>query len=199
MLIHGRYYADEQQLDLPVMSSQDRADLSLAEWSKHRFLPPEGWSIITGELDFSPTEVFLKRVMRELRKFTPSIVDDVKLTDKLISRYCSAVESATLSQAQRYRLLRLRTLSERMRDDVNIPSEALTDFLSIGTVAELLEGIKKKAAEDSIASIETSLGKLRDQRSNLEEEVSKLSKDVNQRKKELALLESQHISTLTEF
>jgi len=199
MLKNGRYYADEHQLDLPVMASRDRADLSLAEWSKHRFLPPEGWSIKTGELDFSPTEVFLKRVFRDLRKLTPSLADDVKLTDKLISRYCSAVESATLSQAQRYRLLRLRKLSERKQDDVTIPNEALTDFLSIGTVAELLDGIKKKAAEDSVASMEASLAKLRDQRSHLEEEVSKLSKEVNQRKKELALLESQHVSTLTEF
>src|SRR5580700_9857557 len=103
VLRNGRYYADEKQFDQPIALSQPRSDLSLAEASNHRFLPLEGWSTRIAELDFSSNELFLKRVLKDLKKITPSNVDDVKLTDKLIARYCAAVGTASLSPAQRYR------------------------------------------------------------------------------------------------
>jgi hypothetical protein len=194
-----RYYADEKQLELPIALSQARSDLSLAEWADHRFLPPEGWSTKVGELDFSPNEVFLKRVLRDLRKLSPSIVDDVKLTDKLISRYCAAVGTASLSPAQRYRFIRLKNLTKHACEDLNLPAEALSEFLSIGTIAEMLQEVKKKAADETIAATEGSLGKVREQRAHLEKEAARLATDVSERQSELVSLEQQHASALKQF
>ena len=128
VLRNGRYYADEKQLDQPIALSQPRSDLSLAETSNHRFLPLEGWLTRIAELDFSSNELFLKRVLKDLKKITPSIVDDVKLTDKLITRYCAAVGTASLSLAQRYRLLRLQRIATHSRQDIQLSAEACTIF-----------------------------------------------------------------------
>jgi hypothetical protein len=195
----GRYYADEKQLELPITLSQARNDLCLAESSNHRFLPPEEWSIKIGELDFSPTEMFLKRVLRDLKKITPSIVEDVKLTDKLINRYSSAVAAGSLSPSQRHRLLRLKTIAKRSSEDVNLPAEALTDFLSITSIAEMLQEVKKKAADETVATTKASLSKLHEQSSRLEQEIVSLTSDVAQGKRDLASLEQQHTSALKEF
>jgi hypothetical protein len=195
----GRYYADEKQLELPITLSQARSDLSLAEWSNHRFLPPEEWSAKIGELDFSPMEMFLKRVLRDLKKITPSIVDDVKLTDKLINRYSTAVATGSLSPSQRHRLLRLKAIAKHSSEDISLPAEALSEFLSITTVAELLQEVKKRAADETVASTKASLNKLHDQSAQLEREIASLTSDINERKRELASLEQQHTSALKEF
>jgi hypothetical protein len=195
----GRYYADEKQLELPITLSQARSDLSLAEWSNHRFLPPEEWFTKIGELDLSPTEMFLKRVLRDLKKITPSIVDDVKLTDKLINRYSAAVATASLSPSQRHRLLRLKAIAKHSSEDINLPAEALSELLSITTVAELLQEAKKRAADETITSTKASLNKLHEQSAKLQQEIGSLTSDINQRKRELVSLEQQHTSALKEF
>jgi hypothetical protein len=199
VLRDGRYYADEKQLELPISLSQARNDLCLAESSNHRFLPPEDWSVKIGELDFSPTEMFLKRVLRDLKKITPSIVDDVKLTDKLINRYSNAVGTASLSPSQSHRLLRLKTIAKRSSEDINLPAEALTDFLSITSIAEILQEVKKKAADETVASTKASLSKLHEQSAHLRQEIVSLTSDIAQRKRDLASLEQQQISALKEF
>ena len=199
VLRNGRYYADEKQLDQPILLSEPRSQLSLAESSNHRFLPLEGWSTKITELDFSPNEVFLKRVLKDLRKITPSIVDDVKLTDKLITRYCAAVGTASLSPAQRHRLHRLKKIATHARENLQIPADALTDFLSIGTIAELLEQVKSKTKEEAIASTQASLSNLHEQRQRLGQEVDRLTSAISQGKLELTSLEQQHASTLDEF
>jgi hypothetical protein len=199
VLRNGRYYADEKQFDQPIALSQPRSDLSLAETSNHRFLPLEGWSTRIAELDFSSNELFLKRVVKDLKKITPSIVDDVKLTDKLITRYCAAVGTASLSPAQRYRLLRLQRIATHSRQDIQLSAEALTDFLSIGTIAELLDQTKTKVREETIASTQASLSTLHEQRQRLDHEVARLTIAISQNKLELASLERQHASTLEQF
>jgi hypothetical protein len=195
----GRYFADEKVLELPISLSQARNDLSLAESSNHRFLPPEEWSVKIGELDFSPTEMFLKRVLRDLKKITPSIVEDVKLTDKLINRYSNAVGTGSLSPSQRHRLMRLKTIAKRSSEDINLPGEALADFLSITTIAELLQDVKKKAADETVASTKASLNTLHEQSMHLEQEISRLNSDIAQRRRDLASLEQQQISALKGF
>ena len=199
VLRNGRYYADEKQFDQPIALSQPRSDLSLAEASNHRFLPLEGWSTRIAELDFSSNELFLKRVLKDLKKITPSIVDDVKLTDKLITRYCAAVGTASLSPAQRYRLLRLQRIATHSRQDIQLSAEALTDFLSIGTIAELLDQTKTKVKEETIASTQASLSTLHEQRQRLDHEVARLTSAISQNKLELASLERQHASALEQF
>jgi hypothetical protein len=199
VLRNGRYYADEKQFDQPIALSQPRSDLSLAEASNHRFLPLEGWSTRIAELDFSSNELFLKRVLKDLKKITPSNVDDVKLTDKLIARYCAAVGTASLSPAQRYRLLRLQRIATRSRQDIQLSAEALTDFLSVGTIAELLDQTKTKVREETIASTQASLSTLHEQRQRLDHEVARLTSAISQNKLELASLERQHASALEQF
>jgi hypothetical protein len=199
VLRNGRYYADEKQFDQPIALSQARSDLSLAEASNHRFLPLDGWSTKIAELDFSSNELFLKRVLKDLKKITPSLVDDVKLTDKLITRYCAAVGTASLSPAQHYRLLRLRRIATHSRQDIQLSAEALTDFLSIGTIAEVLDQTKTKVREETIASTQASLTTLHEQRQRLDNEVTRLTSVISQNKLELASLERQHASTLEQF
>jgi hypothetical protein len=171
----------------------------LAEVPNHRYLPLEGWSIKVGDLDFSSNEVFLKRVLKDLRKITPSVVDDVKITDKLITRYCASVGTASLTAVQRHRFLRLQRLAAQTREDVRIPSEALDDFLAVGTVAELLEQVKAKAKDETVASVEASLTSLHAERDRLDREISRLKGTVVQKESELVTLQQQSASTLEEF
>jgi hypothetical protein len=196
---NGRYYADEKQFDQPIPLSQPRSDLSLAEASNHRFLPLEGWSTRIADLDFSSNELFLKRVLKDLKKITPSIVDDVKLTDKLITRYCAAMGTASLSPAQRHRLLRLQRIAAHSRQDIQLSGEALTDFLSVGTIAELLDQAKTKVRDETIASTQASLSTLHEQRQRLDHEVTRLTSAISQSKLELASLERQHSFALEQF
>jgi hypothetical protein len=193
------YYADEKELDQPIAVSQPRTDLSLAEISNHRYLPLEGWSIKLGELDYSSNEVFLKRVLKDLRKITPSVVDDVKLTDKLITRYCASVGTASLTAAQRHRFRRLQRIAAQARVDVNIPVDALDDFLEIGTIAELLEQLKAKTKAETIAAVEASLASLHAQRDRLDREFTKLKATVVQKESELVALEQKNALALEEF
>ncbi len=195
----GRYYADEKQLDQPIALSQPRSDLSIAEISNHRYLPLEGWSIKLGDLDFSPKEVFMRRVLKDLRKISPAVVDDVKLTDKLIARYCASVGTASLTAAQRHRFLRLQRIAAQAREDVRIPAEALDDFLGIGTIAELLEQLKAKTKAETAAAVEDSLADLHAQRDRLDRELTRLKATVDQKQSELVTLEQKNASVLKEF
>lgn len=199
VLRNGLYYADEKELDQPILLSQPRTDLSLAVISNHRYLPPEGWSIKVGDLDFSPNEVFLKRVLKDLRKITPSVIEDVKLTDKLITRYSVSVGTASLTAAQRHRFLRLKRIAEQAREDVRIPAEALDDFLAIGTIAELLEQLKAKTKAETTAAVEDSLNSLHSQRDRLDRELVTLKATVEQQERELVALKQKNASALEEF
>src|ERR1022692_247698 len=199
VLSDDRLLLDEKHLKVPLTLSQARPGMSVAEWQNHRFLPPDGWSSRTGEVDYSANDVFLKRVLRDLRKMEPSVLEDVPLTEKLISRYCAAVSRSTLTPLQRQRVVRLQKIGRQAMQDVAVPEEALSDFLALPPVAAQIEGVKTKAAEDAAQAMRSSLKELEMQRSAVEQETQTLRREADERRRDLTDLETRHQAALDAF
>lgn len=192
-----RLFLDLKVQEVLVVAVQDLEHLPLTQWGGHNFLPP-GWSSKRGEhVDFSPDEVFLKRVLRELSTISPAL-DDVRQAEKLIARFCSSA-TASPSRMPRYRLERLRKLSNDLSYAAAIPAEALEDFLAIPSIARTLDKAKETAVNSAIVAAKSSLDELERQRAPLQEDVRQLGASLEAGRAELNQMAVQQASALRDF
>src|SRR5262249_7906943 len=159
---------------------------------------PEGWARKVGEVDFSRDGVFLKRVLRDLRNFAPSVIHNAKLTEKLISEYCAAIDTASLTQVQEQRLRRLRRIAQQSKN-VSIAEDGLAELLSLQPVKDVISKAKEDAGEKAVREIRSSLAELDAKRSSLENQIDALDAELNGRRNELTSLEQQNAAAIANF
>ena len=193
----GRFYLEER--DAPVPLYQSSEDLGLGEWKCHRFLPPEALTRRVGEVDFSSNIVFLKHVLRDIKEMPPGVLDDAKLTKKLIAQYTYALEKMSLGPLQTQRLKRLRKLADRASVGITLGDQAVTDLLSIPAVRNAISTATEQAVHDALNERRSALEKLSDQRTTLEGEVAGLQAEVGRLRGELASTKEDQEALLADF
>ena len=192
----GRLYLEER--DAPVPLYQSTNDLGLGEWEGHWFLPPDTLRRV-GEVDFSSNIVFLKHVLRDFKEMTPGLLDDAKLTKKLIAQYAYAMEKMSLGPLHIQRLTRLRKLAERASVGIALGDQAIGDLLSIPAVRKMIATATEQAVHDAIEERRNALDQLGDQRTALEEEVASLQAEAGRLQGELASSKKDQDALLAGF
>ena len=194
-----RAYLEDKHLTVPIQVSRPRNGLSLAEVSGNLFLPPEGWDNKIGEVDFSPDEVFIKRVLRDLKVAAPSILETAQFTERLISRYCAAFTTAQLTDLQRHRLSRLTSMAAKSQTDVGLLSAGMDALLSLEVVSQTLLKAKEEAERIATERIEAKLGHLRSEQCALESNLQALNADISGREEQLKTLAQQQAQQVEDF
>jgi hypothetical protein len=195
----GRLHLEEEGLEALIPVSRLTGDPALVSWEGHRFLPLEGWSRKAGEADFSPNTLFLKRVLRELKEITPSMIDNAKLTGKLIGAYVSAVEKMSLTPLQRQRLKRLHRLAAASSSGVSLAEDAVPELLSLLPVKEALDAAREEAAHKAIEARRSVLDELDGKRAALEQEIVRLRAEEDRLRDEIACTEKNRADSMASF
>jgi hypothetical protein len=148
-------------------------------------LPPENWLLRAGEVDYSPNTVFLKRVLRELREMPANVIDNAKLTEKLIGSYSAAFEKVALTPLQTQRLSRLHKLAAQASDGITVTEEAVPDLLSLSTVKDTISRATDEAVRGALDQHRGALNELENRRANLEQEITSLGMEAVRQRDEI--------------
>jgi len=194
-----RFFLDEEHLEAPIPLHHPDGDLALANWEGHRFLPLEGWQRKSGEVDYSPDMVFLKRVIRDIRNVSPPLIEKAKLTDKLIGGYCSAIEQTSLTPLKNQRLKRLHKLAEQSAIGLSLLEDAIPDLLSLTPVKDALAKAGEDAARIAVEERRSQLEELEGRRAGLENEISGLQARSERLWEEIDSLEKRQAATISSF
>jgi hypothetical protein len=197
VLRDGRLFLEEKETHVPL--SRGNVDLVLGEWQGHAFLPLENGLHKTGEVDFSPNPVFLRRVLREIRDMPQTVTESAKLTERLISSYSSALEKLSLSPLQAQRLKRLHKLAEKASAGITLGEDAVPDLLALQAVQNLISGAKEQAVQNAIEERRAALSQLDKQKTGLEEEVGNLQKEAGRLRDEIASSKNEQSELLSSF
>lgn len=194
----GRLFLGSKVHDVPIVFEPDLEESSINHWRSHKFLIP-GWPSKGDKADFSTDELFLKRVFRELRVLSAPVVEDAKLTERLITRYCASAATTSLSPIQRYRLERLNRITKDLSQAVTMSEEVLQDFINLPSVSRILDEVKENAVSAAISTAQGSLDELEKRRTLLEGDVQRLAAEVGSRQLELERTAVRRVMDLKEF
>ncbi|WHZ29174.1 MAG: hypothetical protein OJF51_003975 [Nitrospira sp.] len=194
-----RFFIDEKHLEAPLTVHRPDKDLCLVTLEHHQFLPLKGWQKKVGEVDFSPVMTFLKRVIRDLKDLDPSIFEKARLTDKLISSYCSAIEKTTLTFLQKQRLKRLNKLSQESLSSISLAEDAISDLRSLPMVKEELAKAGEEAAQSAIKKHRSVLDELEASRHVKAKQIVSLESRLEEVRREISSAESHVKETLGSF
>jgi hypothetical protein len=193
----GRLYVNERDAPLPLYHWRD--DLRCAELDGHHILPIEAPLDKIGEVDFSPTAVFLKHVLREIKEMPPALIEDAKLTKKLISQYSFALDKVSLKPYQTQRLKRLRKLGELASLGIEFGETAVSDLLSLPTVKELVSDAKESAIRAALEERRAALAELDDKRIALEGQVERFQAEADRLRDAISTATQEQDELLTGF
>jgi hypothetical protein len=193
----GRLYVNERDTPLPLYQWRD--DLGCAELDGHHILPIDATLDKIGEVDFSPTAVFLKHVLREIKDMPPALIEDAKLTKKLISQYSSALDKVSLKPSQAQRLKRLRKLGERASLGIEFGETAASELLSLPAVKKLVSDAKESAIRAAFEERRGAVAELDEQRIALEGQVERLQAEADRLHDAISTATQEQDALLTGF
>ena len=188
-----------EERETPVAISRPLPEFEPMKWNDHLFLAPELQITRVGDVDISPNSLFLKRMLRESRDISPTIIDRAKLTERLIGNYCSALEQMSPEISRRQRLLRLKGLSTDAISGIRLEEDGLSSLLAIPIVAESLELEKKNAAASALEERRSQIETLEKERSELEQLKSELQNDLIQLREQGDAAEQRQIGIVRSF
>jgi hypothetical protein len=193
----SRLFLDERDALIPL--NRANIELVLGEWDSHQFLPPENGLRRVGEVDFSANPVFLKRILRDLREMPSNVIENAKLTERLIGSYSSALDKAVLTPLQAQRLKRLHKLAGQATEGVALREEAIPDLLSLPDVRDAISKATDEAVSSALEQRRATLNDLDEKRANLEHEIATLRVEAGRQRDEIAASRNEQSAILAGF